>query len=169
MKRLVCVLVCLLVLATGAMAQDDVPSLRQSTTYFSNFTKESSVLLAQVRESLDQARQAEGAPRTDACLFYAELAERMERLMLLTANVNDFFVLYDKTTYCYGKQEKDYLYGRIASLQSELQRLIDAPYAVDAGSLEGDKARMHDRQFLFAERVARLRAFIAASLAVFRR
>jgi hypothetical protein len=171
MKRLVLALACLLGLAAVALAQtpDDFPNLRQSVNYFNNFTKDSAAMAAQIRETLEAEKQAPGYPRTDNYVFYAALGERTERLIALTANLTDLYVLYNKTTYCYAKDEKNYLYARIDAIQIALQRLIDSPYVIDTTSSDGDKARMHDKLALFNQRVAQLRAFITKSLPAFKR
>jgi hypothetical protein len=169
MKRLVLALACLLGLATGALAQDDFPSLRQSINYFTNFMQESTSLSIQNLETLEAEKRTAAYPLTDTAVFYADLEQRTQQLMLLTANLMDLYILYNKTTYCYARDEKNYLYGRIDFIQESLQRLLDAPYAVDTASSDGDKARLHDKRAVFDERVRKLREFITSSLPAFKR
>ena len=164
MKRAVFALVCLVLLSTGAWAQDDVPNLHQCIASFTNFMKDFSAFSVQNQQALEAEKQAAGYPLTVNYIFYTELEQRTQRLILLTANVMDFYILYNKTTYCYGRDEKNFLFSRIDFIQKMLQRLLDIPYVVDTSASNADTVRLHDKQAFFEEQVRKLQAFITKSL-----
>lgn len=164
MKRLVLALACLLLLATGASAQDNSPSLRQSIDYFTNCMREFTALSLQNVEELKAEKQVSGSSMTENHIFYADLEQRTQRLLLLTANLMDLYILYNKTTYCYARDEKNYLFGRIGFILESLQRLVDEPSAVNAATRGANKARLHDKRAFFDEQVRKLREFITSSL-----
>jgi len=130
--------------------------------------KDFSAFSVQNQQALEAEKQAAGYPLTTNYIFYTELEQRTQRLILLTANVMDFYILYNKTTYCYGRDEKNFLFSRIDSIQKMLQRLLDTPYVVDTSASNADTARLHDKLVFFEEQVHKLQAFIVMSRPAFK-
>lgn len=169
MKRCVCVLVCLLALSWGSAAWADGPNLRQSVTYFMNFFNESVVQAAKVTEILEKEKKQPNYPYTANYIFYTDLMHRIEKALDMTLNLCDLYHLYRKTTYCFTKDEKTYLFDRIDNILKVLQQLIDNPYLEDKNISEQDKAQMEQMRSAFNDRVGKLRQLIRSSLPAFDR
>jgi hypothetical protein len=169
MKRCVCVLACLLLLASGTTALADAPNPRQSITYFMNFFNESVVQASTATDMLEKGKSDPGYPYCAKYLFYTELMNRIEKTMTLALNLCDIYHLYSKTTYCFTKDEKTYLFDRIDNILQVLQRLMENPYTTGDNFQEGDKEKINEQQSVFNERVRKLRAFIRSSLPAFQR
>lgn len=172
MKRCVCVLVCALVLAMSSVARADGPNLRQSVTYFVNFINESLVQAATLTDLLQKEKKAPNYPYTAKYVFYSDLSRRIGNTLDMALNLCDLYHLYAKTTYCFTKDEKTYLFDRIDNILNVLQQLVDSPYPPipdEATITTEDKAQMDQLRSTFAERVRKLRQLIRSSLPAFDR
>ena len=172
MKRFLAALVCLvcLVCFTGtAPASADAPQMRQSINYFMNYFNEAVVQAIKIKEYTDQEGIAAKHPFTDEFVFFQDLNSRIEKSLGLALNLCDLYFIYNKTTYCFTKDEKNYLFDRLDNIMDALQKIRDAPYP-PTGNLLENKSSVPAKQLAeFNERIDMLRAFIKSSLGVFQR
>lgn len=169
MKRCVCVLVCTLMLAWASVARADGPNLRQSVTYFMNFINECIVQDVNITNILEKEKKQSDFPYTAKTVFYTDLKHRVELAMNLSLNLCDIYHIYQKTTYCFTKDEKTYLFDRIDNILKVFQQLIDNPYPQDKNIADADKAQMEQMRAAFGERLRKLRLLIRSSLPAFNR
>jgi hypothetical protein len=169
MKRCVCGLLCALVLLSGSNALADAPNPRQSVTYFMAFFNECVVQAANIAEQMEKAKKEKGYPFTPSYLFYFDLMGRLEKALTLTLNLCDIYHLYSKTTYCFTKDEKTYIFDRIDNIVKVLEQLGERSYVVDIAAQGPAKDKMIENRDLFAGRVRKLREFIKVSLPGFQR
>ncbi len=169
MKRLFLALACVLFWASAAVAQTDAPNIRQSINYFMNYFNESVIQAIHVKEHLQQEKLEKKRPYTEEYVFFVDLNGRIEKTLGLALNLSDLYYLYNRTTYCFTKDEKAYLFDRIDNIRDALQKIVETPYNVEQKSLEDEKSLMRANLVEFNERVEKLRAFIKSSLGVFDR
>ncbi|MHC1791245.1 hypothetical protein [Solidesulfovibrio sp.] len=169
MKRFLAALACLLCLALAGEASADTPNMRQSINYFMNYFNESVVQAIHIKEYEDTEGLTEKRPFTEEYVFYQDLKARIEKSLGLALNLCDLYYIYNKTTYCFTKDEKNYLFDRLDNIMDALQKIKDTPYPA-AASLLADKGSNPARNLAeFNDRIDKLRAFITASLGVFQR
>jgi hypothetical protein len=169
MKRCVCALICALLLGFGTTARADAPNPNQSVTYFMNYFNESVVQAAALTDILEREKHDAKYPYTATYVLYSDLMGRMEKSLDLTLNLCDIYHLYSKTTYCFTKDEKTYLFDRIDNILKVLQQLVDSPYATGKVAPGGTPVEQDKQVAAFNARVAKLRNFIRASLPAFNR
>lgn len=169
MKRSLAALACLLCLALAGTASADTPNMRQSINYFMNYFNEAVVQAIKIKEIEDQEGIAEKRPFTEEYVFYQDLKARLEKSLGLALNLCDLYYIYNKTTYCFTKDEKNYLFERIDNIMDTLLKIRDTPYAA-AGDLLENKSSAPARHLAeFNERIDKLRTFVKSSLVVFQR
>ena len=169
MKRFFAPLACLVCLALAAPAAAETPNMRQSINYFMNYFNEAVIQAIQIKEYEDKEGLAEKRPYADEFVFYQDLKARIEKSLGLALNLCDLYYIYNKTTYCFTKDEKNYLFDRLDNIMDALQKIKDTPYVGGDVALE-NKSGVPARQLAaFNERVDKLRAFVKSSLVVFQR
>lgn len=164
MKRALCLVVCVTLWAASAWAQDSGPNPSQSVTYYVNFIKETTTQLAQVHELLEQEKKAPQYPYTDQYVFYSDLAARLDQTTTLLLDLCDLYYIYHRATYCFAKEEKNYLLSRVENTAGTLKNLAGRPFVVDTTANEGGKAKMQAEKAAFADRMQRLLTFIPTTL-----
>jgi hypothetical protein len=170
MKRFYAVLTaCLLCLVLAAPATADTPNMRQSINYFMNYFNEAVVQAIQIKEIEDKEGLAEKRPFTEEFVFYQDLKARIEKTIGLALNLCDLYYIYNKTTYCFTKDEKNYLFDRLDNIMDALQKIRDTPYPAGETLLENKTASPARELAAFNARVDKLRAFVKSSLVVFQR
>ncbi|MYL82699.1 hypothetical protein GTA51_06060 [Desulfovibrio aerotolerans] len=175
MKRFLAALVCSVCLAgliclTGAVpASAEAPNMRQSINYFMNYFNEAVVQAIKIKEYEEQQGIAAKHPFTDEFVFFQDLNSRIEKSLGLALNLCDLYFIYNKTTYCFTKDEKNYLFDRLDNITEALQKIRDAPYPPTANLLENKSSVPAKQLAEFNERIDMLRAFIKSSLIVFQR
>lgn len=169
MKRCLLALACVLFLAPVNGAWADSPNMRQSINYFMNYFNEAVVQAIHVKEYEDREKIRQKRPYTDEYIFFLDLIGRIEKTLGLSLNLCDIYYIYNKTTYCFTKDEKNYLFDRIDNILDTLQKIRDTPYNVDPALLEDKTSKMHQNLVDFNDRVDKLQAFVKSSLVVFQR
>lgn len=169
MKRYVCACLCALVVLSGVDALADAPNPSQSVTYFMAFFNETVVQAARISELTVQAKKEKGYPYTPSYLFYSDLMGRVEKALTVTLNLCDIYHLYSKTTYCFTKDEKTYIFDRIDNIMKVLQQLADKPYVVSPPAQGAGRDKMLENQLAFTDRVHQLVTFVKNSLPAFQR
>ena len=169
MKRFFAPLACLLCLALAAPATAETPNMRQSINYFMNYFNEAVVQAIQIKEYEDKEGLTEKRPYTDEFVFYQDLKARIEKSLGLALNLCDLYYIYNKTTYCFTKDEKNYLFDRLDNIMDALQKIKDTPYVGGDVALENKSGTAARQLAAFNERVDKLRAFVKSSLVVFQR
>jgi len=168
MKRLLASLACLLCLALAGTASADTPNIRQSINYFMNYFNEAVVQAIKIKEYEDEKGIATKRPFTDEFVFYQDMTGRIEKSLGLALNLCDLYYIYNKTTYCFTKDEKNYLFDRLDNILEALQKIRDTPYA-STELLEDKSSRAAKQLEEFNDRLDKLRAFVTSSLGVFQR
>lgn len=169
MKRLLAPLACLICLALAVPAMAETLNMRQSINYFMNYFNEAVVQAIQIKEYEEKEGLAEKRPYTDEFVFYQDLKARIEKTLGLALNLCDLYYIYNKTTYCFTKDEKNYLFDRIDNIMDALQKIRDTPYPGGDALLENKSSKTARDAAAFTERVDKLRTFIKSSLSVFQR
>jgi hypothetical protein len=169
MKRFLAPLACLVCLALAAPAAAETPNMRQSINYFMNYFNEAVVQAIQIKEYEDKEGLTEKRPYTDDFVFYQDLKARIEKSLGLALNLCDLYYIYNKTTYCFTKDEKNYLFDRLDNIMDALQKIKDTPYVGGEIALENKSGTAARQLAAFNERVDKLRAFVKSSLVVFQR
>ena len=169
MKRFLAPLACLVCLALAAPAAAETPNMRQSINYFMNYFNEAVVQAIQIKEHEDKEGLTEKRPYTDEFVFYQDLKARIEKSLGLALNLCDLYYIYNKTTYCFTKDEKNYLFDRLDNIMDALQKIKDTPYVGGDVALENKSGTAARQLAAFNERVDKLRAFVKSSLVVFQR
>ena len=169
MKRYLAALACLLCLALAGTASADTPNMRQSINYFMNYFNEAVVQAIKIKEYEDQEGIAAKRPYTEEFVFFQDLTARIEKSLGLALNLCDLYYIYNKTTYCFTKDEKNYLFDRLDNIMDTLQKIRDTPYPAAGDLLENKSSVAAKHLAEFNERVDKLRAFIKSSLVVFQR
>ena len=169
MKRFLAPLACLVCLALAAPAAAETPNMRQSINYFMNYFNEAVVQAIQIKEYEDKEGLTEKRPYTDEFVFYQDLKARIEKSLGLALNLCDLYYIYNKTTYCFTKDEKNYLFDRLDNIMDALQKIKDTPYVGGDVALENKSGTAARQLAAFNERVDKLRAFVKSSLVVFQR
>ena len=169
MKRYLAALACLLCLALAGTASADTPNMRQSINYFMNYFNEAVVQAIKIKEYEDQEGIAAKRPFTEEFVFYQDLKGRIEKSLGLALNLCDLYYIYNKTTYCFTKDEKNYLFDRLDNIMDALQKIKDTPYVGGDVALENKSGAPARQLAAFNERVDKLRAFVKSSLIVFQR
>ncbi len=169
MKRCIAALVCLVLLATAVPALADAPNMRQSMNYFMNYFNEAVVQAIQIKEYENKEGIEQKRPVTDEYLFFTDLKSRIEKTLGLALNLCDIYYIYNKTTYCFTKDEKNYIFDRIDNIMDTLQKIRETPYSVDPSLLENKNSAAYRHMGEFNDRIDKLRIFIKSSLVVFQR
>ena len=169
MKRFFAPLACLVCLALAAPAAAETPNMRQSINYFMNYFNEAVIQAIQIKEHEDKEGLAEKRPYADEFVFYQDLKARIEKSLGLALNLCDLYYIYNKTTYCFTKDEKNYLFDRLDNIMDALQKIKDTPYVGGDVALENKSGTAARQLAAFNERVDKLRAFVKSSLVVFQR
>uniref|UniRef100_I2PXE2 Uncharacterized protein n=1 Tax=Desulfovibrio sp. U5L TaxID=596152 RepID=I2PXE2_9BACT len=169
MKRCLVALTCVLLLAQAGQSWADTPNMRQSINYFMNYFNEAVVQAIHIREIEEQDQLDQKRPYTQEYVFYSDLNARIEKTLGLALNLCDLYYIYNKTTYCFTKDEKNYLFDRIDNILDTLQKVKETPYNVDASLFEDKKSPVGRNLAEFGDRIDKLRAFIKSSLVVFQR
>ena len=125
-------LICLICLTGAAPASADAPNMRQSINYFMNYFNEAVVQAIKIKEYEDREGIAAKHPFTDEFVFFQDLNSRIEKSLGLALNLCDLYYIYNKTTYCFTKDEKSYLYDRLDNIMEALQKIRDAPFPTNA-------------------------------------
>lgn len=159
-------LLCLF-LANGARA--DTPNMRQCINYFMNYFNESVVQAIHVKEYLALNKTGQEPPYSEEFVFFSDLTGRIEKTLGLALNLCDVYYIYNKTTYCFTKDEKRYIFDRIDNITETLLQIRDAKYNVPPALLEDKKSKAYEHMVEFNDRIDKLRAFIKSSLDVFQR
>lgn len=169
MKRFFSALCCALLLATAVPARADTPNMRQSLNYFMNYFNEAVVQAIRIKEFEDSVNLAQKRPYTQEYVALTDLTSRLEKTLGLALNLCDIYYIYNKTTYCFTKDEKTYLFDRIDNILDTLDKIKATPYNVDANLLDDKKSEVAKNVAEFGERIDKLRTFIKTSLVVFQR
>lgn len=167
MKRLLATLACVLFLANAAAVRAETPNIRQSINYFMNYFNEAVVQAIHIKEYETTEKLSQKRPYTQEYVALSDLNGRIEKTLGLALNLCDIYYIYNKTTYCFTKDEKSYLYDRIDNILDTLQKIKDTPYNVDADKIDDKKGVIGRNVAEFGVRIDELRAFIKASLVVF--
>lgn len=169
MKRCLLALACVLFLASATGARADTPNMRQSINYFMNYFNEAVVQAIRIRELEEKELFTQKRPYTQEYVFFSDLNARIEKTLGLSLNLCDLYYIYNKTTYCFTKDEKTYIFDRIDNILETLQKIEDTAYNVDAALQEDKKSIFYQNIVEFNERIDKLRAFVKSSLVVFQR
>lgn len=169
MKSCLAALVCVLCLALAGEVRADTPNTRQSINYFMNYFNEAVVQAIHIRELEEKGVFDPKRPYSQEYLFFLDLNGRIEKTLGLSLNLCDLYYIYNKTTYCFTKDEKNYLFDRIDNIMETLKKIQETPYNVDAGLLEDKKSPVGQNLAEFNDRVEKLRTFVKSSLPVFQR
>ncbi len=169
MKRLLTVLACVALFATAAPARADAPNMRQSLNYFMNYFNEAVVQAIRIKEYEASENLVAKRPYTQEYMALTDLTARLEKTLGLALNLCDIYYIYNKTTYCFTKDEKTYLFDRIDNILDTLDKIKTTPYNVDASLLDDKKSPIARNVAEFDDRIDKLRAFIKSSLVVFQR
>lgn len=169
MKRCIQALVCVLLLAHAATGRADTPNIRQSINYFMNYFNEAVVQAIHLKEYEEKEQLRQKRPYTQEYIFVLDMTGRIEKTLGMVLNLCDIYYIYNKTTYCFTKYEKNYLFDRIDNIMDMLQKIKDTPYDVDASLVEDKKGFAGKNVAEFNKRIEDLRAFIKSSLEVFQR
>lgn len=169
MKRCLAALACVLLLAQASPSRADTPNMRQSINYFMNYFNEAVIQAIHIREIGETEQLDQKRPYSQEYLFFFDLNARIEKTLGLALNLCDLYYIYNKTTYCFTKDEKNYLFDRIDNILETLQKVKETPYNVDPALLEDKKSPVGQNLAEFGDRIDKLRAFIKSSLAVFQR
>ena len=169
MKPFLAALACILCLALAVPSAAETPNMRQSINYFMNYFNEAVVQAIHIKEHEDQEGLAEKRPFTEEYVFLQDVKARLEKSLGLALNLCDLYYIYNKTTYCFTKDEKNYVFDRLDNIMDTLQKIKDTPYPASEAVL-ADKSSVPARELAaFNERIDKLRAFIKSSLVVFQR
>jgi len=163
MKRLIPLLLVLFLAPYAAFGQD-VPNVKESVNYFTNYFNESVVQAIEIQQYLKKEKpgQAEN-------FFYVELSSRIEKTIGLAFNLRDIYFLYGKTQYCYTVDERRFILERLHSISGTLQNIRDGKYFYEIGPMVNDeKSQEYQAYSRFNERVGKLLDFINASSAIFK-
>jgi hypothetical protein len=169
MKRLLLALCCLLCLAFAANVRAETPNMRQSINYFMNYFNEAVVQGIHIKEYQEKEKIDQKRPYSEEYVFFADLNARIEKTLGLSLNLCDIYFIYNKTTYCFTKDEKSYLFDRIDNIVDTLGKIRDTKYNVSTALLEDKKSAAYANLIEFNERVDKLREFVKSSLGVFNR
>jgi hypothetical protein len=169
MKPFLAALACFLCLALAGPASAETPNMRQSINYFMNYFNEAVVQAIHIKEHEDQEGLTEKRPFTDEYVFYQDLKARLEKSLGLALNLCDLYFIYNKTTYCFTKDEKNYVFDRLDNIMDALQKIKDTPYPAGETLLENKSSAPARELAAFNERIDKLRTFIKSSLVVFQR
>ena len=169
MKAILAALACFLCLALAAPASADTPNMRQSINYFMNYFNEAVVQAIHIKEYEEQEGLAEKKPFTNEYVFLQDLKARIEKSLGLALNLCDLYFIYNKTTYCFTKDEKSYVFDRLDNIMDTLQKIKDTPYPASEEVLANKTSPAARQLAAFNERVDKLRAFTKSSLVVFQR
>jgi hypothetical protein len=169
MKRLLSALCCLLCLAFAANVRAETPNMRQSINYFMNYFNEAVVQGIHIKEYQEKEKIDQKRPYSEEYVFFADLNARIEKTLGLSLNLCDIYFIYNKTTYCFTKDEKSYLFDRIDNIVDTLGKIRDTKYNVSPALLEDKKSTVYANLVEFNERVDKLREFVKSSLGVFNR
>lgn len=169
MKRFFSALCCALLLATAVPARADTPNMRQSLNYFMNYFNEAVVQAIRIKEYEESDNLVQKRPYTQEYIALTDLTSRLEKTLGLALNLCDIYYIYNKTTYCFTKDEKTYLFDRIDNILDTLDKIKGTPYNVDASLLDDKKSEVAKNIAEFGDRIDKLRAFIKSSLVVFQR
>ncbi len=169
MKSCLAALACVLCLALAGEVRADTPNMRQSINYFMNYFNEAVVQAIHIRELEEKGAFDHKRPYSQEYLFFLDLNGRIEKTLGLSLNLCDLYYIYNKTTYCFTKDEKNYLFDRIDNIMETLKKIQETPYGVDAGLLEDKKSPVGQNLAEFNDRVEKLRTFVKSSLPVFQR
>ena len=169
MKPFLAALACFLCLALAVPSAAETPNMRQSINYFMNYFNEAVVQAIHIKEHEDQEGLTEKRPFTEEYVFLQDLKARLEKSLGLALNLCDLYYIYNKTTYCFTKDEKNYVFDRLDNIMDTLQKIKDTPYPAGEAVL-ADKSAVPARELAaFNERIDKLRAFVKSSLVVFQR
>jgi len=169
MKRYIAVLACVLVFFSTAVARADTPNMRQSLNYFMNYFNEAVVQAIHIKEYQEKEKLDKKRPYSDEYVFFADLNARIEKSLGLILNLCDIYYIYNKTTYCFTKDEKTYIFDRIDNIMDSLQKVTETPYNIDKSLLEDKQSAVYQNMTAFNDRIGQLRTFIKSSLIVFQR
>ena len=167
MKRFLTAAVCALVLATAVPCAAETPNMRQSLNYFMNYFNEAVVQAIRIKEYEDKEKLIQKRPYSQEYIAMTDLTARIEKTLGLALNLCDIYYIYNKTTYCFTKDEKTYLFDRIDNILDTLEKIKETPYNVDDALLADKKSEVAKNIAEFGDRIAKLRAFIKDSLIVF--
>ncbi|WP_300159054.1 hypothetical protein [Solidesulfovibrio sp.] len=141
--------------------------MRQSINYFMNYFNEAVVQAIRIKEYEDNEGLIQKRPYDQRYIALADLTSRIEKTLGLALNLCDIYYIYNKTTYCFTKDEKTYLFDRIDNILDTLEKIKETPYNVDDALLGDKKSETAKNIAEFGDRIDKLRAFIKASLIVF--
>ncbi|EFL49136.1 conserved hypothetical protein [Solidesulfovibrio fructosivorans JJ]] len=169
MKRCILALACFLMLAHATAAWADTPNIRQSINYFMNYFNEAVVQAIHLKEYEQREKLTRKRPYTQEYVFIQDMNARIEKTLGLALNLCDIYYIYNKTTYCFTKDEKNYLFDRIDNIMDTLQKITETPFNIDQGMVDDKKSFVGKNVVEFNKRIQDLRAFIKTSLVVFQR
>lgn len=169
MKRCILALACVLVLVQAPAAWADTPNIRQSINYFMNYFNEAVVQAIHLKEYEEKEQLHKKRPYTQEYIFFLDMTGRIEKTLGLVLNLCDMYYIYNKTTYCFTKYEKHYIFDRIDNIIDTLKKIKETPYDVDASLVEDKKGIVGQNVAEFNKRIDELCAFVKTSLVVFQR
>jgi len=170
MKRFLPMLSFALCLVLANVAWADSPNMRQSLNYFMNYFNESVVQVIRIQEYQGKEKLDLKQPTySEEYVFFADLTGRLEKTLGLALNLCDIYYIYNKTTYCFTKDEKRYIFDRLDNIMDALQKIRDTKYNVSTALLEDKKSKVYENMTIFNDRIDKLRTFIQSSLEVFKR
>ncbi len=167
MKRFLTAAACVLMLASAAPSLAETPNMRQSINYFMNYFNEAVVQAIRIKEYEDNENLIQKRPYDQRYIALTDLTARIEKTLGLALNLCDIYYIYNKTTYCFTKDEKTYLFDRIDNILDTLEKIKETPYNVDDALLGDKKSETAKNIAEFGDRIDKLRAFIKSSLIVF--
>ncbi|QLA13221.1 hypothetical protein [Desulfolutivibrio sulfodismutans] len=144
--------------------QQSTPNIKECTNYFMHYFNEAVVQGIQIQELL-KSKSIDGKD----VIFYTDLSNRLEKTLGLALNLRDLYYLYGKTTYCFTKDERNYLLDRIVNISEMLKQIMSNEFEINLSGDEKDiRARESENITKFRDRVERLRAFLDTSLYIFK-
>lgn len=169
MKRFLSALCCVVMLASAVPAWADTPNMRQSLNYFMNYFNEAVVQAIRIKEHENSEKLIQKRPYTQEYVALTDITARIEKTLGLALNLCDIYYIYNKTTYCFTKDEKTYLFDRIDNILDTLDKIKATPYNVDPSLISDKKSFVATNIAEFGDRIEKLRTFIKSSLVVFQR
>jgi len=163
MKKFMLLAAMLLVFPSLGLAQDGVPSIKDSVNYYTNFFNESVVQAIELQQHLQKEK-----PGRDESYFCLELIANLEKSIDLAFNVRDLYFIYGRTMYCYAKDERKFVMDRVGNILVSLNAILQYRYfGLDAAELD-PSGFAGQNAVKFQERLKNLIAYTEKSSAIFK-
>ncbi len=164
MKRFLPFVLVLFLAPQAAFGQQDVPNIKESVNYFTNYFNESVVQAIEIQQYLQKEK-----PGQAESFFLVELSSRIEKTIGVSFNLRDLYFLYGRTQYCYAVDERRFILERLRNMSATLQNICRASYFYGDGAIVENKENQAYQWYAkFNERVEKLIGFIEKSSAIFK-